>query len=39
MAQAIPAYTMSVFILPNTLCDEMSSMVRAFWWGQSNKKK
>ena len=36
MAQAIPAYTMSVFKLPDTLCDEMTSMVRSFWWGQTN---
>jgi len=27
VAQAIPAYTMSVFKLPDTLCDEMTSMV------------
>ena len=27
---------MSVF--PNTLCDEMTSMVRKFWWGQTNEK-
>ena len=26
-AQAIPTYTMSVFKLLNTLCDEMTSMV------------
>nr|XP_023918259.1 uncharacterized protein LOC112029811 [Quercus suber] len=27
---------MSVFKLPDTLCDEMTSMVRSFWWGQTN---
>ena len=27
VAKAIPAYTMSVFKLPDTLCDEMTSMV------------
>ena len=31
VAQAIPTYTMSVFKLSDTLCDEMTSMVRAFW--------
>ena len=36
VAQAIPAYTISVFKLPDNLCDEMTSMVQAFWWGQSN---
>ena len=38
VAQAIPTYTMSVFKLPDTLCDEMTSMIRAFWWRQSNGK-
>ncbi|KAK9991150.1 hypothetical protein SO802_026135 [Lithocarpus litseifolius] len=36
VTQEIPAYTMSVFKLPNTLYDEMTSMVRTFWWGQTN---
>ena len=27
VVQAIPTYTMSVFKLPNTLCDEMTGMV------------
>lgn len=27
VAQAMPTYTMSIFKLPNTLCDEMTSMV------------
>ena len=31
VAQTISTYTMSVFKLPDTLCDEMTSMVRAFW--------
>ena len=30
---------LSAFKLPNTLCDEMTSMVRRFWWGQANEKK
>ena len=34
VAQAIPTYTMSVFKLPDFLCDEMTSMVRKFWWDQ-----
>ena len=38
IAQAIPIYTMSVFKLPNTLCDEMTNMVRKFRWGQRNEK-
>ena len=34
----ILTYIMSVFKLPNTLCNEMTSMVRKFWWGQTNEK-
>ena len=33
MAEAIPMYIMSVFKILNTLYDEMTSMVRNFWWG------
>ena len=38
VAQAVSAYTMSVFKLPSALCDEMTRMVRKFWWGQANKR-
>ena len=38
VSQAMPTYTMSVFKLSNNLCDEMTSMVRTFWWGQANDK-
>jgi hypothetical protein len=31
VAQAIPAYTMGVFKLPTTLCDEMIQLIRYFW--------
>ena len=33
VAQAILAHTMSCFLLPKNLCDEMTSMVRNLWWG------
>ena len=40
VTQAVPSYTMSCFKLPNRLCDEMTGMVRQFWWGQvKNEKK
>jgi len=38
VAQAVPTYTMSMFKLPNMLCDEMTSMVRNFWWGQMHER-
>ena len=34
VAQAIPTYTMSCFKLLDALCDELTSMLRNFWWGQ-----
>ena len=38
VAQAVLTYTMSFFKLPNVLCDEMTSMVCKFWWGETNEK-
>ena len=34
VAQAIPTCTMSCFKLPDTLYDELMSMMSNFWWGQ-----
>ena len=31
VAQAVPSYTMSCFKLSNTLCEELTRMVRQFW--------
>ncbi|CAL9020838.1 unnamed protein product [Prunus brigantina] len=35
VAQAFPTYTMGVFQLPKSLCQELSAMVARFWWGKS----
>ena len=33
VAQAIPTYTMSCFKIPDSLCDDLTSMIRNFLWG------
>ena len=39
VAQAIPTYTMSYFKIPDSLCNDQTSMIRNFWWGQKNDEK
>ena len=39
VAQAIPTYTMSVFKLPDSLCEDLTSMIRNFWWGQRDDER
>ncbi|CAJ2637655.1 unnamed protein product [Trifolium pratense] len=34
--QAIPAYVMSMFILPSSFIDDIEKMINAFWWGRGN---
>ncbi|XP_075655168.1 uncharacterized protein LOC142625382 [Castanea sativa] len=39
VAQAIPTYTMSCFKILDTLCDDLASLIRNFWWGQKVDEK
>ena len=39
IAQAVPSYTMSCFLLPKKLCGELIGMIRQFWWGQVKNEK
>ena len=38
VAQAIPTYVMSVFRLPASVCDDLTRMMRQYWWGVENGK-
>ncbi|XP_023871998.2 uncharacterized protein LOC111984613 [Quercus suber] len=39
VAKAVPTYTMSCFKIPNSICDELTSMVSQFWWGQKKEER
>ena len=39
VAQVIPTYTMNCFKIPNSLCEDLTSMIRNFWWGQKKDEK
>jgi hypothetical protein len=36
VVQAIPTYSMSVFLLPARLCKELNQLMQSFWWGHLN---
>ena len=38
VAQATPMYTMNCFKLLDSLCNELNSLMRNFWWGQREKE-
>lgn len=39
MLQSITIYAMLVFLLPKTLSDEMTVMIRKFWWSGNGKER
>ena len=39
VAQATPMYMMNCFKLPESLCKELNTKMRNFWWGQQDKER
>jgi len=39
VAQTIPTYTISCFKIPDSLCVEMISLIRNFWWGECKNER
>lgn len=39
VAQVVLAYTMSCFKLPHNIYDDLTSMIRQFWWEQRKTEK
>ena len=39
VAQVIPTYSMSLFKLPNSICDNINSMMAKYWWGQNQEER
>ena len=37
--QAISTYTMGCFKLPVSLCNEIESLIKKFWWGQRGDRR
>jgi hypothetical protein len=39
VAQAIPTYVMSSFLIPKGVCDQMEKMICRFWWGSTMDRR
>lgn len=39
MIQAIPTYMMCIFRIPDSILDDIHSMMARFWWGSSRNSK
>ena len=39
VAQATPMYIMNCFKLPDSLCNELNSLIINYWWGQRDKER
>ena len=39
LAQAISTYTMGIFKIPNSLCNDINASLAEYWWGQTKNEK
>ncbi|GLU13484.1 hypothetical protein SLE2022_301180 [Rubroshorea leprosula] len=39
VAMAIPTFTMSCFLFPTGVCQDINKIIRKFWWGQKNDER
>lgn len=40
IAQAIPTYMMSCFLLPKQFCEDLNRLIASFWWdGDEGERK
>ncbi|KAH9679641.1 putative reverse transcriptase/RNA-dependent DNA polymerase [Citrus sinensis] len=39
VAQAVPAYAMSVFKLPASICEDIQKAIARFWWGSTSDRR
>lgn len=39
IAQALPTYIMGVFRLPMSVCDDLTKLIRDYWWGVEQGKQ
>ncbi|XP_019160780.1 PREDICTED: uncharacterized protein LOC109157336 [Ipomoea nil] len=37
VAQAMPTYTMSIFLIPKMLCASLERLMNRYWWGRSDR--
>lgn len=38
IAQALPVYLFDVFLLPNSFCQKLESLLNSFWWSKARSK-